>query len=116
MATAKDCHSLTSYYEKLFKARYGEAPDVNRVTARWNFDSVLGGMNVRQAKELLDYYFTTPATKRHSLEWFFYNYEKLIKAMLNSRKEAERRKKLMEESKKRAEEWRKSGKQGIGDN
>lgn len=113
MATAKDCHSLTSYFEKQYKKRHGFAPDVNRVTARWNFDSILRGMSVPEVMDLLDYYLTTPPTRKHDLEWFFYNYDKLRKAMFDSRKEAAHRKQLMEESRKRAEEWRNSGKQGI---
>lgn len=116
MATAKDCHALTSYYEKGYKAKYGSAPVVNRVTARWNFDSILGSQSVATTKELIDYYFTTPPTRRHDLEWFFYNYDKIIKAMLEAKDDAAHRSRLMEESRKRAEQWRQSGKQGIADN
>lgn len=113
MATAKDCHSLTSYYEKGYKEKYGHAPNVNRVTARWNFDSILGSLSLAQTRELIDYYFTTPPTRLHDLDWFFYNYEKLVKAMSDAREDTAHRKKLMEESKKRAEQWRQSGKQRI---
>lgn len=113
MPSAKDCHAITSYYEKQYKEKYGSAPNVNRVTARWNFDSILQAMSTAQAKELIDYYFTTPPTRRHELEWFFYNYEKLVKAMYEAKEDAAHRRKLMEESKARAEQWRNSGKQGI---
>ena len=113
MATAKDCHALTSYYEKLYKEKYGRAPNVNRITARWNFDSILGSMSSAHARELIDYYFTTPPTRLHDIVWFFNNYEKLVRAMSEAQIDAEHRRKLMEESKKRAEQWRASGKQGI---
>lgn len=115
MATAKDCHALTSYYAKKYKEKYDTEPNVNRFSARWGFDSVLSGMGVTQAKELIDYYFTTPPTRRHDLDWFFYNYEKLVKAWRDGKSDAEHRRKLMEESKIRAEKWRQSGKQGIAD-
>lgn len=115
MATIKDANTLTSYYKKLYKARYGTNPEVNDYAARWGFDSVLNGMGVAEGKELLDYYFTTPATRRYDLEWFFWNYDKLSKAMREGRKDKEHRRKLMEESKLRAEQWRQSGKQGIAD-
>lgn len=119
MPTAKDCHALTSYYEKQFEKRYGEKPspnNVNRVTARWNFDSILQSITTPSVKELIDYYLTTHSTNRHSLEWFFYNYNKLYRSMQDGKKDAEHRDKLMQESKLRAEQWRKSGKQGITSN
>jgi|SRR6478672_314766 len=115
MPTAKDCHTLTSYYVKGYKEKYGSDPNVNRVKARWDFDSILQSLSMTQVKELIDYYFTCPPTNRHELQWFFWNYEKLATAMLEARKDAEYRVKLMEESKIRAEKWRQSGKQGIAD-
>lgn len=116
MVAAKELHALISYYEAGYKKKYGTKPVVNRVTQKWNFDSMLKSISITEAKELIDYYFTTPETKRHDLDWFFYNYDKLVKAMLDARKDAEHRAKLMAESKKRAEAWRQSGKQGIADN
>lgn len=113
MATAKDCHALTSYYIKRFKAVHKREPNVNRYSARWGFDSVLMGMSTEQAKELVDFYFTTPADRDHNLDWFFYNYEKLNQSMYDTKKDQEASARLMAESKKRAEEWRASGKRGI---
>lgn len=112
---AKDCHTLTSYFEKIYKAKYNVVPNVNRYAARWGFDSVLQSMNIEQAKALLDYYLTTPATRKHDLDWFFYHYHELIDSMLRAKDDAAHRRKLMEESKSRAEQWRKSGKQSITD-
>ena len=116
MPAAKDCHTLTSYYVKLYKARYDSEPNINRHTARWGFDSILQGMGIEPAKQLLDYYFTTPPIRRYDLDWFFYNYEKLVKAMRDGKEDRERTRRLMQESKTRAEKWRNSGKQGIADN
>ncbi len=109
----KDCHALTSYYEKAYTSKYGVKPNVNRYAARWGFDSILQSMPMVQAKELLDYYFTTPPTKKHDLDWFFYHYHQLVEAKQKSSDDAAHRRKLMEESKSRAERWRQSGKQGI---
>lgn len=113
MATAKDCHALTTYYEKLYEQKYGSKPNVNRYRSRWGFDSVLMSMSMHNAKELLEYYFTTSSEGRHSLTWFFNNYESLMSAKSDSDTDKEHRKKLMEESKRRAQEWRKSGKHRI---
>jgi hypothetical protein len=113
MASAKDAHSLTSHYEKGFKAKYGTKSSANGVTARWNFDTLLRQMSIQEVKDLIDYYFTTPPTNMHSLDWFFYNYDKLVQAKAKAVEDAAHRRKLMEESKQRAEAWRQSGKQGI---
>lgn len=113
---AKDCHAMTSYFEKKYNEKYGRVPNANRYAARWGFDAILQSMNSDDAKALVDYYLTTPGTRKHDLDWFFYNYEKVLDAMLRSKDDAAHRQKLMEESKLRAERWRQSGKQGITDN
>lgn len=113
MAAAKDCHVLISYFMKKYKEKYKVEPAVNRHSARWGFDSVLMDLSVQDVKGLMDYYFTTDSTKRHSLDWFLYNYEKLIEAMTEQLRDAQRRAKLRKESEERAKEWRERGKQGI---
>lgn len=113
---AKDCHTMISYFEKQYKDKYGFAPNVNRYAARWGFDSVLQSMNMVKAKSLIDYYLTTPPTRKHDLDWFFYHYHELDTAMVKSKTDAEHRKKLMQESKIRAEGWLERGKQSITDN
>lgn len=115
MATSKQqCEKLTTYYEKLFKAKYGRKSGINRYAARWGFDAVLGSMTVQEAQKLLDYYFTTASSREHSIDWFFYNYDKLERAEIESERDAHERAKLREESAKRAAEWRKKvGDKGI---
>jgi len=104
---------MTSYYVKGYEGKYGIKPNVNRYSARWGFDSLLAGMSKADAKEVVDYYFTTLSMRKHDLDWFFYNYEKLVESMVEGRAEAEHRKRLVEESRQRAEAWRNSGKSGI---
>lgn len=114
MATAKDCHTLTSYYTKLYKERYGVNPVVNRHSARWGFDSLLTDMSMTEAKGLLDFFFKTGNTKRHAIDWFLYNYEKLIEAQIKIKEDSEHRATLRKESEQRAKEWReKHGNDGI---
>jgi hypothetical protein len=115
MASMKDTTSLTLYYAKLWKAKYGSDPNTNGWTARWGFDHLLNSVGtVERAKAVLDYYFTTTSGSRHDLEKFFYNYEKVIKQMLDSEKDKVHRDKVMEETRIRVEEWRaKRGNKGI---
>jgi len=111
--TAKDCHTLTSYYIKAWKERYHREPVVNRHSARWGFESVLMGMPVSEAKKLIDFYLTTESQKQHSLDWFFYNYDKLIDSLSDLEKDRLERERLREESRKRAEEWKARGNRGL---
>ena len=106
MPTAKDCHTLLSYYEKLYNEKYDEKPIINRVTARWSADSMLKGMSIREAKELIEFYFLTmPDAHGHKLDWFFWNYDSLIVAEREANKEASRVDRLRRESEQRAKEW-----------
>lgn len=113
MATAKECHTLTSYFAARYKEKYARAPVLNRYSARWGFDSVLMDMSSKEVEELIDYYFTVPSERHHNLEWFFYNYDKLAKARTDAKEDSEHRARLREESAARAETWRQSGKRGI---
>ena len=115
--TAKDCHVAISYYEKLYEQRYGSKPVVNRVTARWNFDSILRSMSLVECKELLEFYLKTmPEVHGHALTWFFNNYDKLIESGSEWEKEEARRGRLRQESEQRAREWRaRRGNQGTTD-
>lgn len=114
--TAQQCHAMTSYYKKAFQEKYKYEPNVNRNTARWNWEGILTDMPASKAKELVDFYFSTTSQKQHSLDWFFYNYDKLIESLSDLEKDRLRRKQLREESEKRAAEWRARGNTGIGSN
>lgn len=116
MPSAKDAHTLISYFESAYQRQYGTKPNVNRYKARWGFDSVLMQMPMKDAKNLLDYYVESGNARNRDLEWFFYNYDKLIEAEARVRDDVQRTKALREESKKRAQEWRNRGKQGITGN
>lgn len=116
MPSAKDAHSLVSYYESAYTKHYGKKPVVNRYKARWGMDSILMDMPMKEAKALLDYYVESGNALNRDLEWFFYNYEKLRESYDKVRDDAVKRRILMEESRRRAEEWRKRGKQGITGN
>lgn len=106
MATPKQAHTLTSYYKSIYQKKYGKAPVVNRYSARWGFDAVLMDMPVQEAEALLDYYLETASPNSHSLEWFFYNYEKLVDAKKNRDADAALAARLRRESQQRAERWR----------
>lgn len=116
MVTAKDAHTLTSYYKAGYKKKYGRDPIMNRYAARWGFDAVLMDMSLTEAKELIDYYFRTESPRQHSLEWFLYNYEKLIESRTIREADDALQQKIMAETAERARRWRELGNHGIEDN
>ena len=117
MATAQACHALTTYYLAKYQERYKNKPLVNRNKARWGFDGILEDMSASNARELLDFYMGAESSNRHSLEWFFYNYDKLAEKKVAYEKDAADRRKLREETKRIVEERRKqkSGDTGSED-
>ncbi len=106
MATAKECHILTTYYEKKFKEKYQTAAVVNRNTAKWGFDSILKGLSPEETKDLIDYWFGVDSVQRHPLQWFFYNYEKLIETRALQAEDSDIRAKQRKETEERVRKWR----------
>lgn len=107
MATPKQAHALVTYFGQKYKKKYGLDPKVNRYAARWGFDAILMDMSSDDAKRLIDYYFETVSPNGHTLDWFFYNYEKLAEAKEKTDADRARLAAIREATKKRAEEWRK---------
>jgi hypothetical protein len=64
---------------------------------------VIDSVGYDRSKELLDYYFkiTKPG---HPLTWFFYNFDKIDENMVKLQQDKERRKFLLEQTKKMVEE------------
>lgn len=117
MAAVKDCYSCVSYYEKRYKEKYGtKKENLNKFAARWGFDAMLQDLTVPQVFDLIDYYFLTPGTKRHDLDWFFYNYHTLLASKTDHDKMKTMREKIHAESEERAKKWRERGnKRSISD-
>lgn len=107
MATPKQAHALVTYFGTKYKGKYGSEPKLNRYSARWGFDSILMDMSTDDAKALIDYYFETISPSGHSLDWFFYNYEKLAEAKEKRDEDAAALAVAREQTKRRVEEWRK---------
>lgn len=106
MASPKQAHTLSSYFGQQYKEYYGYEQQFNRNKARWSWDNILMDLSVDETKALLDYYFTTVSTNGHSLDWFFYNYDKLAEAKGKSDKDSVALKAIRERSRLRTEEWR----------
>lgn len=95
----KSAYALLSDYETLFTEKYGRPPVVNRYRDMWGMKSIVEHLGLRESRKLLRYYFAT-GKSGHPLDFFYNNYEKLIVSMEIQAKDAERRKKLLRDTKK----------------
>ena len=95
---AKQAYSLVSLYIALYKSRYNKQPLVNRYREKWAMQDVIDSVGFDRAKELLEYYFKCTKSG-HPLQWFFYNFDRLDDIMVKSELDADKRKRLREQTK-----------------
>ena len=103
MASDKGPYILLSLYQSLFKEKYGRIPTINKFREKWAMQDVIDSVGYDRAKELLEYYFGL--TKNgHPLQFFFYNFDKMDALKIEIEKDKEKRRLLLEETKKMVEE------------
>lgn len=103
MANNKDPYILISLYQNLYKDKYGRAITINKFREKWAMQDVIDSVGFDRAKELLEYYFGL--TKNgHPLQFFFYNFDKMDALKLEIEKDKEKRRLLLEETKKMVEQ------------
>ncbi len=107
MSTPKQAHTLSTYFGKQFKAKYGYEQKFNRNKARWSWDNILMDYTMDEAKALIDYYLSTASPNGHNLDWFFYNYDKLAEAKEKTDEDRAALAAIREQTRIRTEEWRK---------
>jgi|SRR6476469_4652879 len=105
-ASNQQSHALITYFMGKYRDMYNADPrDFNRHRDKWGFAAMIDQYGTPRAKQIIDYYF---ATKRpgHPVNYLLFNYDKLHQIMIDKAADEENRKKLIQESKKRVEEWR----------
>ena len=90
-------------YQSLYKEKYGKVPQLNKFREKWAMQDVIDSIGLDRAKELLIYYFSLPKSG-HPLQFFFYNFDRIDSAVLEVEKDKERRRLLLQETKKMVEE------------
>jgi hypothetical protein len=103
VASEKAPYILMTLYQSLYKEKYGRVPQLNKFREKWAMQDVIDSVGLDRAKELLIYYFTLPKGG-HPLQFFFYNFDRIDSAVLEVEKDRERRRLLLEETKKMVEE------------
>ncbi len=103
MANEKEPYVLIGLYQSLYKDKYNRTPQMNKFREKWAMQDVIDSVGFDRAKELLVYYFSLPKGG-HPLQFFFYNFDRMETAMNEANKDKERRRLLLEETKKMVEE------------
>ena len=103
MANNKEPYILLTLYQNLYKEKYGRAVTINKFREKWAMQDVIDSVGYTRAKELLEYYFGL--TKNgHPLQFFFYNVDKMDSLKIEIEKDKEKRRLLLEETKKMVEQ------------
>lgn len=103
MANSKEPYILLTLYQNLYKEKYGRAITINKFREKWAMQDVIDSVGYTRAKELLEYYFGL--TKNgHPLQFFFYNFDKMDALQIEIEKDKEKRRLLLEETKKMVEQ------------
>ena len=103
MANSKEPYILLSLFQNLYKEKYGKAPSINKFREKWAMQDVIDSVGFDRAKELLEYYFGL-SKNGHPLQFFFYNFDKMDALKLEIEKDKEKRRLLLEETKKMVEQ------------
>ena len=99
MANSKEPYILLTLYQNLYKDKYNKAVTINKFREKWAMQDVIDSVGYTRAKELLEYYFGL--TKNgHPLQFFFYNFDKMDLVKTEIEKDKEKRRLLLEETKK----------------
>lgn len=102
MASEKEPYILISFYQSLYKQKYGSLPKINKFREKWAMQDVIDSVGIDRAKEILLYYFSLPKGG-HPLQFFFYNFDRMDAAITEVEKDRERRRLLLEETKNMVE-------------
>jgi hypothetical protein len=102
VASEKQPYILITLYQSLYKDKYGRVPTINKFREKWAMQDVIDSVGFDRAKLLLEYYFTLNKNG-HPLQFFFYNFDKMDSIKVESDKDKEKRKLLLEQTKKLVE-------------
>ena len=100
---AQQANALITKYVKLYTAKYGTAPLINRYRDKWGFTDMINDLGKIDASKAIDYYFKL--TKDHNLIELFRSYDELHRNRLADEEDARRVAQLEKETAKRVKEW-----------
>jgi hypothetical protein len=102
-SNTKEPYILLTMYQDLYKQKYKKPITLNKFREKWGMQDVIDSVGFSRASQLLEYYFNTQKSG-HPLQFFFYNFDRMDAAIKELDKDKERRRLLLEETKKMVEE------------
>jgi hypothetical protein len=103
VANNKEPYILLTLYQNLYKDKYGKAVQINKFREKWAMQDVIDSVGFDQAYQLLNYYFSL-SKQGHPLQFFYYNFDRMDAVRNELAKDKERRRLILEQTKKMVEE------------
>jgi hypothetical protein len=101
----KYSQALVTRYVKKYTEKYGKPPtDLNRYRDRWGFQGMVEDFGKDRAEQIMDFYLESNRPN-HPVGYLLFNYDKVNETMIKFEEDIEVRKRIMEETRKRVEEW-----------
>ena len=97
-------YEFISYFTKVYMLKYDERPSINKLARRSDATIVAEELGTRTWKKLIDFDFETKSSNKHKFDTLLYNYDKYLKSYEAVKKDREKRKRLLANTKKRVEE------------
>ena len=101
---ASAAFALLSHYSKLYYAKYGRQPNINKYKEKWAAFSIIEDYSKDTVYKVLEHYFKLNK-EGHPLNWFFNNFDVLLNTIESEEKDLELRKKRREETARLRQEW-----------
>jgi hypothetical protein len=101
---SKQAHTIISYYQTKYKAKFNKRPVVNRNKLQYLILNVMKDLTLQQIKDLIDFYVSTD--RQPSLLHFCYEYDEVLNKMNEEAKDLEKRKALLIQTQKNVMEFR----------
>lgn len=109
MTTPKQqSNGVIDSYVKLYTAKYGSAPRINRYKEQWGFTDMVKDLGYARALEVVEYYFTT-SKFGHPIQYLLYNYERYDRLMIERAEDDAKRAEIRELTRQRVEEMEQNG-------
>lgn len=103
MANNREPYILLTLYQNLYKEKYDKPISINKFREKWGMQDVIDSVGFDEAYKLINYYFTL-SKAGHPLQFFYYNFDRISNAIKEVERDKERRRLLLEETKKMVEE------------
>ncbi len=100
---AKSEYILLTEYGKLYEARYGRKPVINKYREKWGMRDAIDEIGEANVRECLKYYLSVNPQDGHSLPYFYSNFDKIFDLINRKKEDAVIRRQLREKTRRLVE-------------